>query len=110
MVLHVYLFEQFLNLVFGTLIKICNIETFYEFLGYLGMHHTKHNIQVCMWPVNKDDTNLYHPCLLATYKLVYYGHNILRICMFTTNKLVKYYEFVCFQLYENNTMNLYVTN
>jgi hypothetical protein len=23
---------------------------------------------------------------------------------------VKYYEFVCFQLYEFNTMNLYVTN
>ena len=34
------------------------------------------------------NTNLYHLCLLTTYKLVYYGREILRIRMFTTYELV----------------------
>ncbi len=54
-----------------------------------------------MGPANKDDTSLYHLCLLATYKLVYYGRKILRIGMFTTYKLVYGRE---------NTTNLYVFN
>ncbi len=33
-------------------------------------------------------TNSYHLRLLTTYGLVYYGHEILWICMFTTYKLV----------------------
>ncbi len=33
-------------------------------------------------------TNLYHLCLLTTYKVVYYGCEILRIFMFTTYELV----------------------
>ncbi len=40
MVLHLYLFEQCLNLVFGTPIKTCNFVTFYKFLSHLGVHHT----------------------------------------------------------------------
>jgi hypothetical protein len=59
------------------------------------------------------NTNLYHLCLLTTYKLVYYGREILRIRSLPHTNLymaVKYYEFVCFQLYEFNTTNLYMTN
>jgi hypothetical protein len=43
----------------------------------------------------------YHLCLLATYKFVYYGREILQIRMFTTYELVYGHE---------NTTNLYVFN
>jgi hypothetical protein len=39
-VVQLYLLEQCLKLILGTLIKTCNFVTFYEFLIHLGMHHT----------------------------------------------------------------------
>jgi hypothetical protein len=66
-----------------------------------------------MWPANKDDTSLYHLCLLATYELVYYGREILQICMFTTYKLVNGREYTTNSYvfkYEFNTTNSNVTN
>jgi hypothetical protein len=66
-----------------------------------------------MWPTNKDDTKSYHLCLLATYKLVYYGHKMLRICMVTKYELVYGREnttnLYVFK-YKFNTTNSYVTN
>jgi hypothetical protein len=39
-VLHLYLLEQCLNLVFVTLIKTRNFVIFYKFLSHLSVHHT----------------------------------------------------------------------